>query len=253
MKGTAKELKEGAAKTGSQAADAAEQAAASAQTSTSDSQQDTAQESASQAERSGQTQAGSGSEQGPDQAQGAGAKAGAPGASSIMTRLRSMASMVQREVRDAMSFADSCSEECDENGRTRLDEAAWLHEHDDQHSNERHYCVRANGNLIATGTAVLLQADHSVLQCSFSDRIHSCACCQMAEFQCRTLAMILHRLGDRRLQQHISSAPGDVKDVSEHQLSMQVLLMHRLLRPYCQRLPPRLPPERTTSPCAAIK
>lgn len=120
MKGTAEELKEGAAKTGSQAADAAEQAAVSAQTSTSDSQQGTARKMAFQAESSGQARADSGPEQGPDQAQGAGAKARAPGASSIVERLRSMASMVQREVRIAMTLPDSCSEKCGGNGRTCL-------------------------------------------------------------------------------------------------------------------------------------
>jgi len=132
VKGTAEELKEGAAKTGSQAVDAAEQAAASAQTSTSDSQQDTVQEGASQAESSGQARAGSGSEQGPDRAQGAGAKARAPGASSIVERLRSMASMVQKEVGNAMTLPD-CSVAMAEHA---LDQSAWLHEHDNPSSIE---------------------------------------------------------------------------------------------------------------------
>ena len=134
VKGTAMELKEGAAKTGSQAAAGAEQAAASAQTSTSDSQQDTAQEGASQAESSGQARAGSRPEQGPDQAQGASAKAGAPGASSIVERLRSMASMLQREVRNVMALPDSCSEDVAATAGHVLDQSAWLHEHDNSPS-----------------------------------------------------------------------------------------------------------------------
>ncbi len=97
VKGNADELKDTAAKTGTQVADAAEQAAASADASTS--QQGDAQGSASQGAGSRQAGEATGAEQEPGQAQGAGATGtAAAGAPNLMERLRTMASIVQKEV-----------------------------------------------------------------------------------------------------------------------------------------------------------
>ena len=100
VKGNAEELKDAAAKTGTQAGDAAEQAAVSAEASTSGSQQDGAQGTSAQGASSRQPRESAGAQQEPDKAQGAGTRSeGAAAVPGLMERLRSMAGMVQREVR----------------------------------------------------------------------------------------------------------------------------------------------------------
>ena len=117
VQGKAEELKNGAGKTASQAADAAEQAggaagqvgSAAGQPGTSGSQPEAqadtqaanAEGAAAENSTNEQHGAGQGSKQGTDRAQGTGTKTGSASSGSLMERLRSMASVVQREVRSA--------------------------------------------------------------------------------------------------------------------------------------------------------
>jgi hypothetical protein len=114
VKDSAEELSQTAAKTGSQADSMAEQATASSQAPGigTDTQHNPAEASGAPAGTPGTSQGTAGSreqgkaapeseqeqEQEPDQAEGSGASARAAGALSIMDRLRSMASIVHREV-----------------------------------------------------------------------------------------------------------------------------------------------------------
>ena len=108
VQGKAEELKDGAGKTASQAADAAEQAGGAARQMGASGSQPEAQADTQAANAEGAAAENStkephgtagGRKQETDQAGATGAKAGTASSASLMERLRSMASLVQREVR----------------------------------------------------------------------------------------------------------------------------------------------------------
>ena len=108
VQGKAEELKDGAGKTASQAADAAEQAGGAARQMGASGSQPEAQADTQAANAEGAAAENStkephgtagGRKQETNQAGGTGAKAGTASSASLMERLRSMASLVQREVR----------------------------------------------------------------------------------------------------------------------------------------------------------